>query len=271
MRKDLQLWKGTDGEPTNCDHVIVYMHEMPFTIVTWDFMSGGSARVGSHLNILDQRGEYRFSRLFKEYGIRLVMGGHKHTYCLSKPIYDAPEDYINEDHSVNVSVDLMSPMTNADSRKPVVQVTRESDINTSWTPFARFEIVNKLNAPTYVMSQATGYKLVSNKEMPSGDQYQIPWLLAYFKAYNSSSSPTENCRQHLPMYIRYDVNDQEITVTAKQVQNIWNVNFDKNSASLDMNNQLPNLDVNSMTLSTTIEEDKTAYGITNLESYVIKL
>ena len=33
--------------------------------------------------------------------------------------------------------------------------------------------VSKVNAPTYVMSQATGYKLVSNKEQPSDDIHSL--------------------------------------------------------------------------------------------------
>ena len=163
----------------------------------------------------------------------------------------------------------MGDVTDALSRVPVIQVTRDQDILTN--NFARYEKVNKINAPTYVMSQATGYKLVSNKEQPSGNQYVIPWLLAYFKAKTNAASPTENRAQHLPMYIRYDVTQDSIKVTAKQVQNIWNVNIDKNTANFDMNQQLSNLSVQNMTLSTTSSEDKSAYNISNIESYTIKL
>ena len=266
LLKDLQLWTGQDN-PTNCSKCIIYMHEMPFTIVTWNFMNSTSARAGSHLNTLNSNGNYRFSRLFKKYGIRLVMGGHKHTYCITKPVYDAPEGYINNGTVTNV--DLMGDVTDALSRVPVIQVTRDQDILTN--DFARYEKVNKINAPTYVMSQATGYKLVSNKEQPSGNQYVIPWLLAYFKAKTNAASPTENRAQHLPMYIRYDVTQDSIKVTPKQVQNIWNVNIDKNTANFDMNQQLSNLSVQNMTLSTTSSEDKSAYNISNIESYTIKL
>ena len=73
------------------------------------------------------------------------------------------------------------------------------------------------------------------------------------------------------MYIRYDVTQDNIKVTAKQVQNIWDVNIDKNTANFDMNKQLSNLSVQNMTLSTTSNEDKDAYNITNIESYTIKL
>ena len=272
LKKDLQLWKGIgdDSEPTDCKKCIIYMHEMPFTIVTWSFMGGESARVGSHLNTINSRGLYRFSRLFKKYGIKLVLGGHKHTYSISKPIYDAPNGYIGSDNKPVSSVDLMGEVTTEDTRVPVIQVTNASYVKPN-DQFARYEVVDEINAPTYVMSQASGYKLVSNKEQPSGPEYTIPWLLAYFKAKTNAASPTENVAQHFPMYIRYDCSDDNVVVTAKQVENIWNVNLDNNSKKFDMNNQLNDLTPKSMTLSTVSDEDKTAYNITTTESLTINV
>lgn len=270
FKKDLQLWKGNNEEPSNCGKCIVYMHEMPFTIVTWSFMGGESARVGSHLNTINARGLYRFSRIFKKYGIKLVMGGHKHTYCITKPVYDAPIGYINENNNPNDSVDLMGEVTTAATRIPVIQVTNADHVIKN-DSFARYEIVDKLNAPTYVMTQATGYKLVSNKEQPSGPQYTIPWLLAYFKAKTNAASPTENVAQHHPMYIKYELNDTEIKVIAKQVQNVWNVNLDTNKKTFDMNKQLTDIELKTVTLSTTSDEDKIKYDIDNIEEYIIKL
>ena len=266
--KDLQKWSGEDT-PTDCAKCIVYMHEMPFTIVTYDFMQGSGSRAGSHLNTLNANGNYRFSRLFKKFGIRLVMGGHKHTYCLSKPIYDAPSNYITAANKVDSTIDIMGAMEDSLSRKPVIQVTSAKDVQTN--EYARYEVVDKITAPTYVMSQATGYKLVSNKEQPSGNAYTIPWLMAYFKASTNASSPTENVAQHKPMYIRYDVTPTEIKVTATQVENVWNVNTENNTKSLDMNKQLSDLSVTKMTLSTTSNEDIAAYNITDIKSYTITL
>lgn len=270
FKKDLQIWKGNDDEPVDCGKCIVYMHEMPFTIVTWSFMNGESARVGSHLNTLNSRGLYRFSRLFKKYGIRLVLGGHKHTYSISKPIYDAPGNYIGDNNQPASDVDIMGEVTTADTRKPVIQVTRQQDIKAD-DNFARYELVSKIDAPTYVMSQASGYKLVSNKEQPSGPQYTIPWLLAYFKAKNNAASPTENVAQHYPMYIKYELSDTTIKVTAKQVQNIWDVNLDNNSKKFDMNKQLNDTSAKIMTFSTTSDEDKDAYNITDINTLTITL
>lgn len=211
-----------------------------------------------------------FSRLFKKYGIRLVLGGHKHTYSISKPIYDAPGNYIGDNNQPASDVDIMGEVTTADTRKPVIQVTRQQDIKAD-DNFARYELVNKINAPIYVMSQASGYKLVSNKEQPSGPQYTIPWLLAYFKAKNNAASPTENVAQHYPMYIKYELSDTAIKVTAKQVQNIWDVNIDNNSKKFDMNKQLNDTSAKIMTLSTTSDEDKAAYNITDVDTLTITL
>ena len=67
----------------------------------------------------------------------------------------------------------------------------------------RDEVVSKIDAPYYIMSQASGYKLVSNKEQPSGPEYTITWLLSYFKAKTNAASPTENVAQHYPMSVSY--------------------------------------------------------------------
>lgn len=279
FKKDLQIWKGiTDEsiEPENCYDVFVFMHEMPFTMVTYGFLSGSDARAGSHLNQFDSNGTYRYSRLFKQYGIRLVMGGHKHTYTLSKPIYDAPDGYIDETtHTIDSSVDILG--SDANTRRPVIQVTKDNvdDIESYITnetnlKYARYEIVDKINAPVYSMSQATGYKLVSNKEMPAGDDCLIPWLLAYFKKGATLGTTTENVAQHLPMYIKYDVTDSDVKITAKQIYGIWQINLSTNKSTFNFNSQPSSVYPKNMTLSQLSDDDAKVYGITDKESYTIK-
>ena len=73
------------------------------------------------------------------------------------------------------------------------------------------------------------------------------------------------------MYIRYDLTDTNVKVTAKQVHNIWDVRLDNNSKKFDMNKQLSELSVESMTLSTISDEDKRNYGITDIDSLTITL
>lgn len=256
---NLKLYKNTEN-PSNCKDVIVYMHEMPFTMVTHKFMTGNSARQGSHLNILNSKGHYRFSRLFKKYGIRLVFGGHKHTYTISKPIYDAPEGYIKSDHSVDQNVDLLGSFDDITSRKPVIQVTGSVPEENE---YCRYELVDKIDAPTYVMSQATGYKLVSNKELPSCSTNVIPWLLNYFPATNCdrvNDKDTENVAQHYPTYVKYELSSSQIKVTAKQIHGIWNVDLSRNKSEYNINKQLTEL----YPVEMTIDENEN-------KSYIIEL
>lgn len=153
------------------------------------------------------------------------------------------------------------------SRKPVIQVLRQDQVQVN--NFARYEVVENITAPTYVTCQATGYKLISNKEQPSGDAYRIPWLLAYFPAATSSSNPKENTAQHKPMYIKYDVSDTNIKITAVQINGIWEV--DSSSTKYDFNNQIENLTIDKMTLSTSTEEDLAIYSPDNQNFYTLKL
>lgn len=249
FRKDLLLWKKEElnksaeeiskdkvTSPSNCGKALVYMHEMPFTILTKAGYNGESFRTGSKLNDQDSKGNsYVFSRLFKAYGIRLVFGGHKHTYSLSRPMYDAPDEYITAANAVNTSVNLITgPMSATSSRRPVVQVLSsnwKTEYNTP-NPHVRYERVSTISAPTYVMSQASGYKLVSNWEIPSSDI--IVWLNKYFPAIakekEGSSVDVENVEQHYPTYIKYELSPTGIKVYSIQVSGIWEVDSVKNSA-----------------------------------------
>ena len=121
------------------------------------------------------------------------------------------------------------------------------------------------------MSQASGYKLVSNKEQPSGDQYTIPWLMSYFKPKTNASSPTENRRQHYPMYVLYELSPGSIKITAKQVHGVWDINEVANTAKYDMNNQLTHVEALPMTLHEASAADIEAYGIVDTDSYTIDL
>ena len=57
----------------------------------------------------------------------------------------------------------------------------------------------------YVMSQAGGYKLVSNKELPAKN---IPWLLSYYPNTNNTAvgvSPAVDKAQQYPNYIAWNI------------------------------------------------------------------
>lgn len=257
LRKDLLLWKGTtvsdSAQPSDCSKAVIFCHEMPFTIVTvatYTKMSTGSVtRGGSKLNNKSSKTEggasYRFSRLFKKYGIRLVIGGHKHTYSISKPIYDASSSYLVNNKPAS-GVDIMSrEVTDADSGKPIIQVTSLPS-NASSETNARYELVSKINAPIYVMSQATGYKLVSNQEIPSSTN--ITWLQKYFPGVASAAGAKdkEGIAQHKPTYVRYDMTSSGITVTSYQINGIWNVDMGAGKTTYYWNNWVNSTDNSSL-------------------------
>lgn len=234
LRKDLSIWKTgeTGATPTDCSKCIVFCHEMPYTIVTHATMTSGrgDGRRGSSLNgSMIVHPEYTYSRLFKEWGIRLVMGGHKHTYSMTQPIYDAPDDYIDEStHKKKTGADLWKNISSEASMQPVIQVTSEKDMKDASFTFdgtkyinGRYELVDKIDAPTYVMCQATGYKLVSNQEIPCRESDNPVWLKSYFGGSPNGNRDAANAKQYYPTYIHYTVRDNEIIVKSMQIINIY--------------------------------------------------
>lgn len=239
---------------TDYSKCIVFCHEMPYTIVTHATMTSNrdKGRGGSKLNDVFTNGQtYSFSRLFKQYGIRLVIGGHKHTYSISKPIYDAPEGYINEEtHSPSQGADLNDPISAEASMQPVIQVTEDSEMIDPTFTFSgvtykngRYEKVTKINAPTYVMCQATGYKLVSNQEIPCREEDNPVWLRSYFGGIaKNNTADNANAGQYYPTYIHYVLSGTQIKVYSYQVTNIFiGHNLETNKAgSFNINNQSSN-------------------------------
>jgi hypothetical protein len=66
------------------------------------------------------------------------------------------------------------------------------------------------NFVRYVMTQACGYKLVSNKELPAKG---IPWLMNYYPAVANSdgSTKSKNTAQEFPNYIIWTVGQSDAT------------------------------------------------------------
>lgn len=234
LKKDLETWKEKNNE-SDCSKCIVYMHEMPFTIITHKTVTGSDGRAGGKINKASGKYDYKWSRLFKQYGIRLVMGGHKHTYSISKPIYDAPENYI-KNNKVDPSIDFMGEVSNSASMQPVVQVLQGENMPES--NLVRYEIVDKINAPTYVMSQATGYKLVSNQEIPCRGTDNTKWLLFYFSGNENGSADTANAYQYYPTYILYNITESRFNIKSYQITNIYTTPVSSSKAgAFNINNQ----------------------------------
>lgn len=109
----------------DCGKCIVYCHEMPLNIIATSKFQ--SYIVSADYNLwretgkasLNRRNGYRFQRLWKMWGIKLILGGHKHAPSTSYPIYDAPGKY-NPITSTND--ELLGSMEGVDTFMPITQV-----------------------------------------------------------------------------------------------------------------------------------------------------
>lgn len=211
---DLNTWATNDLAQHSTDAKIkwkvAFCHEAPFTMITANLIMSylklnaestydkdtNITRGGSHLNTV---GNYWFSQWLQDNGFKLCMCGHKHTYANSR--------YIREDPTKTMEPIVYDPSLTPDwytalpeREKQCVQISTD----------------NTLNYVKYVMCQATGYKLVSNKELPAKN---IPWLLEYYPVATqiednttNTATVTVNTSQKYPHYIIWNVgngNEQE--------------------------------------------------------------
>ena len=245
--KDIELY----GSSANWN--IAYCHEMPFTILTEGMITAAfeatSSTVirsgGSKLNDIALPGnEFWFSKFCQNNNIRLVIGGHKHTEAASYPI--------RENTDTNIHNNTMKPIIQivkgtdgfgeSTAITELVTITDESSdlygqsfpqnwfvdldnktLNSNKEKMARlctFELVDapeEITAPVYAMSQATGYKHTSNKELPGKG---IPWLKFYYEQSGTVEAPAANGGQKYPFYTVWQITENEITGTVKRVRGI---------------------------------------------------
>lgn len=195
-------------------------HEMPFTVVTHSNLNTNTkdksrsidaskgSLVGSHLNQLyqyDLKGLNWFSRLLEYFGIKLCIGGHKHTYVCTFPLR---ENFTFEGKSSKTNQYTMPAtletdnVTWEDSNNSGYNSTKipASFVSSNTTVEIKDNIISplvtsnsSLNHVTYLMSQATGYKVKSNKELPSASQ-------VFAKVVAGTSSSSAQMSQLYPMY-----------------------------------------------------------------------
>ena len=302
------LWHAFNKNENNNRKCMAACHEMPFTVITnacctetkqlqrfRSMSDAGSAKlIGSHMNQMepsdDITGVYWFSRLLESSGVKLCIGGHKHTYAISYPIreyykykviesgqevwknsrYDGPmqmEETLENDVNVvwkwNADVSdssdpnkeytwyntLLKQQSNkyykndADnpinwSKLPLTYVNHE--INSDLLSIDKFYPATPIypsnsgdgwdgfrdKAVTYIMCQATGYKLTSNKELPTPNQKFSRIIPMTF---NSTDGDTPDNNQKFPMYIKYilskDNNDINCNVYLGRAANIFNAKY----------------------------------------------
>ena len=188
---------------TNIKWKVAFTHESPFTIITANnimsyLVKDGNGvyqpqpsveRSGSHLNTV---GGYWFSQFLQDNGFKLCLCGHKHTYANSR--------YIREDIAKT-----MEPIVYDPSAIP----TWYTNLPDREKMCCKLSQNNTLNYVRYVMCQATGFKLTSNKELPAKN---LPWLLEYYpvatqveNATTNTATVTVNTAQSFPHYIIWNV------------------------------------------------------------------
>lgn len=292
---------------------LVFCHEMPFTVVTHANIAtgkvklprsvngnnkSGSSLVGSKLNQIVwyeneengyTKGTYWFSRLLEYKGIKLCIGGHKHTYCVTYPLREnyqygilnsidngpMPMEPTLENDNVqftwnetikstgkiylNAISELASVPKDATHVKnenvhtftymdketeKTVTVNSEYDIeydsaSAKWKSFTNNEISiisdssmdhtkfpltyredigitndqsilypykpinDSYSGVIYFMSQASGYKLTSNKELPTAQQ---KFTRVLPKTNNATEKPSND--QKYPMIVIYELDHE---------------------------------------------------------------
>lgn len=225
---------------------IVACHEMPFTVITNESISNGqegvsrslskaNALVGSHLNQISNsdtgKGTYWFSRLLEFKKVKLVLGGHKHTYACTYPLReyflfgdgknskDNYSEYTMESTLQNDSVTWI----NEGKDLTKFPLTKRGNAGEAATGFYPYTPVPELEGGvTYFMCQATGYKLTSNKELPSANQ---KFSMAVPQTSNSGGSDKANNNQKYPMFGIIKLSPEQYQVQLVRIANIFDSNF----------------------------------------------
>ena len=197
-----------------------FNHESPFTIITAETImsyvkaeEGGTLvkdlsveRGGSRINTV---GNYWFSQFLQDNGFSVVLCGHKHTFANSRYIYDDKNltmEPIVYDPDYDPDEGIYPAWYNAlpEREKMCVRLSNDS---------------TSRNYVRYVMGQATGYKLSSNKELPAQN---TPWLMEYYPVISQVENPLTNTAtvalnpgQMFPHYIIWNIGKGTETETSE--------------------------------------------------------
>lgn len=240
----IKAWAETDIKKyTGYTWNIAYCHEMPFTILVADIVNKAkdnkleesTGRGGASMNTnTPSKDKYWFSEFCQKNNIPLVFGGHKHTQATSYPLlenvtYDGEtrsvESYrpiVVVDETVLQSDFASDGLTQVGNYKYPSNWVEGGALKAEFADVGRlstFKLKSELEAGTtpvtYAMSQATGYKHTSNKELPSP---HIPWLRYYYPANNGKV----NGGQKFPFYTVWSITDEKIEGRVRKVNGAFN-------------------------------------------------
>lgn len=180
----------------------------------------GPNRGGTKMNTI---GNYWFSKFLQDNGFNLCMCGHKHTFSNSR--------YIRETSGTDsFIVDIYDPEgENAAWYKALAETEKDYRIMANVSDKLKDDEGNPIHYVKYVMAQATGYKLTSNKELPG---LHLPFLKEYYKVVPSGSKLNVNPGQQYPNYIIWSIGKGKETET----EYLWN--FDTNQIDVPSNPSL---------------------------------
>ena len=218
------------------------------------FDKGTDNLIGSHMNQLsstDVCGSYWFSRLLEYFEVKLCIGGHKHTYAATFPLreyYITKDGHNSKDHrsSLNMSSDLSKDDKIVwvqdgvhTSKQPLIWETSYSDYKDHKEEGSLIHVLTKDNTSNlaykgvvYWMLQATGYKLTSNKELPSRFQ-EFSQIIPETTDDNKASS-----EQKYPMFAEIECADT-YKLSLIRIANVMNMgNF---GISVDVPTDTPKL------------------------------
>lgn len=140
-----------------------------------------------------------FTEFFDNNNIKLVLGGHKHTLSISVPTQENVT-YTGTTRTVNAATPNLANLTYSDG----------------------IVINNASNYTTYLMEQATGFKLTSNKDVPG------KYLLWNYMYYQTTAKGKCAAAQQVPMYnfITFDGNNKSILCQPYKTNNVYVINND---------------------------------------------
>jgi hypothetical protein len=129
-----------------------------------------------------------FSELFQNYNVKLCLGGHKHTYSLSRPLLENVQYTLSTGSITSCLTDALKSTITARTVYPNSPIMKYGDKYGTFTydnSAQAFKVdsegidssVEKMSLVTYCMCQATGYKLSSNNDIPGQG---VNWLQEYF-------------------------------------------------------------------------------------------
>lgn len=351
------MWHAFNDSDKKC---MVACHEMPFTVITHKCIAENAAQIqryrslsdastaaliGCHMNQITSKelgaGIYWFSRLLESSGVKLCIGGHKHTYAITYPLRENYKYTIEYNKSTGqyINVDAKSSLIDGPMSMGPTLENEKGNVSWIWKPNAQYinlantedkikgdwrkaeypwfgtqingnlytENINwskfpityrgtnfieyndndlkslfypcipKYNfdsnneyyleddkydaysdrAVRYIMCQATGYKLKSNKELPTPRQ-KFSNIIPKTNPGTSSDTPSNN--QLYPMFATYDFditnanNVQTIKCKVKmgRITNIFNAKYKFDQSTYDTK-----LGINNMKIEYLI--DKTRY------------